>query len=246
MNVAELFSIIRKHIVSILAWGVGGLLLFLLFAIAFVAPKYSSSIDILVNQKTDNAQAQYTAQQTDLRAINTYKDILRKPVILQPTLNILKEKDNYSGSLEDLAKTISINNETDSLVMTVSVKDKNAYVARDAANTIGEIFSKKIKKMMKIDNVAIVSKAKVDNKVVFPNKKIFSLAGLVMGLLIGLLVAIIRDMNDTTVKDSSYLTDQLGLVDLGVIYHIPNSDNSYNVVYVKNQNDNGEQLRRRV
>ena len=41
----------------------------------FIEPKYNSSIDILVNQKENNAQVQYAAQQADLQVINTYKDV---------------------------------------------------------------------------------------------------------------------------------------------------------------------------
>lgn len=251
MNIAELFSLVRRNFLQIILWGIGGLIILFIVAAVFITPKYNSSIDILVNQKTDDTQAQYTAQQTDLHAISTYKDILKKSVILQPVLNKLKEKDNYSGTIDDLEKAVSIDNEADSLIMTVSVRDTNAYVAKDAANIIGSVFSTKIKKMMKIDNVAIVSKAKLDPEVVFPNKTLFALVGLILGLLCGLVVSFVRELLDTTIKDNDYLCEDLGLVNLGMIYHIPSNDNSFHMVYVKKkENDdtlgNSAQSRRRV
>jgi len=244
MNVGDLFLIIKKNIVNIILWGIGVMLFMLLVATFFVKPKYSSNIDVLVNQKTDNTQAQYTAQQTDLQAINTYKDILKKPVVLQPVLKKIKEKNNYQGSLNDLQKSISIGNETNSQVLTVTVKGTNAYVTSDTANIIGKVFSKKIKNIMKIDNVSIVSKAIPNTSPVFPNKKIFGFIGLILGFFIGLTIAIIRYAFDTTVKDNDFLTKDLGLVTLGSVYHIPSSDGGYHAVYLQNNNTENRKYRR--
>lgn len=245
MNVSDLFYIIKKNIWAIVTWGIGTMILMFVVAVFFITPKYSASIDVLVNQKTNNTQAQYTAQQTDLQAINTYKDVLKKPVILQPVLHEIKEKYNYQGSLEDLEKEISLENESDSQVLTVNVKNNNAFVAANTANIIGKVFSKKIKKIMKVDNVSIVSKAKPDSSPIFPNKKIFVFAGLFMGLLIGLVIAIVKYLFDTTIKDEEFLTKNLKLVSLGSVYHISSKEDAYHAVYLKNKKLEG-QVRRRV
>ncbi|PAY59144.1 chain-length determining protein, partial [Ligilactobacillus salivarius] len=180
-------------------------------------PKYNSSIDILVNQKENNAQVQYAAQQADLQVINTYKDVLTKPIILTSVLKEVKRTDNYQGNLSTLEKSVKVLNQTNSQVITVSVTDKNAYVAVDVANTIGKVFAKKVKKMMQVDNVTIVSNAKVNTTPVSPNKKLSALIGVVVGLLLGILFAIVKELTDKTVKDSGFLTDELGLTNIGSV-----------------------------
>ena len=232
IDLSRLMVILKNNIVSIITWMILGLIVALGSVFFLIEPKYSSSIDILVNQKANNDQVQYATQQADLQAINTYKDVLTKPIILTPVLKEIKNTDNYQGNLNSLTKSIKVSNQTNSQVVTVTVTDKNAYVAADIANIVGKVFAKKVKKMMQVDNVMIVSDAKVNSKPVSPNKKIFALAGAVLGLFIGVAIAFIKEFTDKTVKDSNFLTDELGLTNIGSVYHLDINDSDYGVVKV--------------
>lgn len=232
LDIGYVLLILKKNIISIFVWVIFGLIVSMGIVFLFIEPKYSSNVDILVNQKASNEQVQYAAQQADLQAINTYKDVLTKPIILASVLKEVKRIDNYQGNLSTLEKSIKVSNQTNSQVVTVTVTDKNAYVAADVANTIGKVFTKKVKKMMQVDNVTIVSNAKVSTRPVSPNKKIFALMGAVTGLVVGIVVAFIKELTDKTVKDSSFLTDELGLTNIGSIYHLDIKDNDYGIVKV--------------
>ncbi|MCZ0743872.1 YveK family protein [Ligilactobacillus sp. UO.C109] len=245
IDLRHLIIVLKNNMISIIIWAVLGLIISLGSVFLLVEPKYSSSIDILVNQKASNEQVQYTTQQADLQAINTYKDVLTKPIILAPVLKEVKRTDNYQGNVSTLENSIKVTNQTNSQVVTVTVTDKNAYVAADVANTIGKVFSKKVKKMMQVDNVTIVSNAKVNNSPVSPNKKVFALAGVVIGAFVGIAITFIKELTDKTVKNSSFLTDELGLTNIGSVYHLDINDNDYGVVKViarnKISDDNGEE-----
>lgn len=232
VDLEHLMAVLKNNIIFIVIWTVLGLIVSLGMVFLFVEPKYSSSVDILVNQKTNSAQVQYAAQQADLQAINTYKDVLTKPIILTPVLKEVKRTDNYRGTIDTLEKSIKVSNQANSQVVTVTVVDKNAYIAADVANTIGKVFTKKVKKMMQVDNVTIVSKAKVNTKPVSPNKKLYALMGLVLGFFVGVVTTFIRELTDKTVKDSSFLTDELGLTNIGSVYHLDINDSDYGVVKV--------------
>lgn len=232
INIGHLINILKNNVVPIITWSMLGLVVSMGIVFLFIEPRYSSNVDILVNQKANNEQVQYATQQADLQAINTYKDVLTKPIILAPVLKEVKRTDNYQGNLSTLEKSIKVSNQTNSQVVTVTVTDKNAYVAADIANTIGKTFTKKVKKMMQVDNVTIVSSAKVDTKPVSPNKKIFALMGAIIGLIVGIVIAFIKELTDKTVKDSSFLTDELGLTNIGSVYHLDINDNDYGIVKV--------------
>lgn len=245
IDIGDVLQVVRNNVFFIVIWGIVGLIISLITVFMLIEPKYSSSVDILVNQKVNNAQVQYATQQADLQAINTYKDVLTKPIILTPVLKNVKRIDNYQGNLNTLEKSINVKNQTNSQVITVTVTDKNAYVAADIANTIGKVFTKKVKKMMQVDNVTIVSNAKVNNSPVSPNKKVFALAGVVIGAFVGIAIAFIKELTDKTVKNSSFLTDELGLTNIGSVYHLDINDNDYGIVKViarnKISDDNGEE-----
>ncbi|WKB70674.1 YveK family protein [Ligilactobacillus ruminis] len=252
IDLSQLFGAVKKSIVSIIIWGIAGLLVSLFATFVLMTPKYGSTIDILVNQKADNTQMQYTAQQADLQAINTYMDVLKKSVILAPVVKEVRERDNYQGSVGTLQKSMTITNQTNSQVLSVTVTDTNAYTAADIANTIGKVFAKKIKTMMKIDNVTVVTKATVNTNPVSPRKMVNSVLGLIIGIIIGVAIAVIKELCDTTVKDTDFLTKELGLTNLGAIYHIRSDNQDYGLVKIIEKNEsipeNGDEhrVRRRV
>lgn len=228
----DILNEIRKNIGQIVLFGISGLVVVLLIMLFFITPKYTATTDILVSQRTNNDAMQWNAQQTDLQAINTYKDVLKKNIILEPTLKELKKKDDYQGNINSLSKDISVSNQVNSLVISINAKAKSPAIAADMANTVSEVFKRKITKMMHINNVTIVSSATPSDKPVSPNLKKGAIIGLLAGLLIGIIKVILMLGLDNTVKSERYLSDDLGLVNLGVIYHMNFNDKDYGVAKV--------------
>ena len=243
IDLGRLLLTLKKNLFSIIAWAVVGLIISLVVLFIFIEPKYSATTDILVNQKNDNVQTQYAAQQADLGAVTTYEDILKRSVILSPVLKEVRTRDNYKGSLGDLQKSVSVSNETNSKIISVTVTDKDAYTAADIANTVAKTFKEKIVKMMKIDNVTIVSTAKPNATPVFPKKTLGALVGIVLGALIGIAIAIVRELTDKTVKDMDFLTDEVGLTSLGTVFHIEDDD-AFAAVEVLNENREATRTKR--
>ena len=244
VDLSQILRALKDNVWKIILWAISGLLVALLAVTFFVTPKYSATIELLVNQKSDNQATQYANQQADLQAIYTYQDILKKSVILAPVLKEVKKTDNYKGSIGSLQDAITISNTTNSQVVTVTVEDTNAYTAADIANTIGQVFTKKIKKMMSVDNVTIVTHAKANTNPTSPNKKLFALVGLALGALIGMALAIIKELTDTTVKDLDFITDELGLVNLGMVYHMQEEKKLYGAASIQNGKKNSQASRR--
>ncbi len=71
---------------------------------------------------------------------------------------------------------------------------------------------------MNIDNVTIVAPA-TNGVQSSPNVKLFTLAGFVIGLVLTFAMILIREMTNTTVRDDTYLTQDLGLTNLGYVSH---------------------------
>lgn len=239
----QILKLFKENSLKIILWGLFGAMIAFVVSFFFITPKYESTIDLLVSQKTPNEQVEYNVQQADLQAINTYKDVLKKPIILEPVLKQIKRQDNYQGNIGDLENSISIKNETNSQVISVAVNDSNAYIAADIANTIGKTFNKNIKKIMKINNVSIVSSANISKKPISPNVKLNVIVGLIIGFLLGFAWYIIRDLMDTTIKDEDYLVENFDLVNLGFVGHI-DRENNRDVVRVKNENNSHFSKRR--
>lgn len=224
INIEQIFGILRKYRKLIAASTVLGTLLAFIVTFFIMTPQYSASTELLVNRKQSNdANAQWNQVQTDVQMINTYKDLIVKPVIMDTVESKINKGSNHK--LENIANMVSISNNQNSQVFSINVKADNAYTAADIANTTAETFQKKAPKIMSgTDNVSIISKAKPNLTPVSPKNKLNVLIGLILGLLIGIGIAFIRELMDKTIKDESFLTEELGLTSLGVVNNIAPKD----------------------
>ncbi|MDK1724767.1 Wzz/FepE/Etk N-terminal domain-containing protein [Dellaglioa algida] len=227
ISIEQIFNILKKHLKLIGGLTVSGILLAFLVTTFFMTPKYDATVQILVNRTEtgNNTGVALNAQQADVQMISTYKDIIQNKIVLDPVRKDIAKKDNFTGTSDDLKSQISIFNEENSQVFSVTVKDTNAYRAADIANSVADNFKNRIKKMMKVNNVTIVADAIAKPNAVSPNKKMNVLIGLILGAMIGIGIAFAIELLDKTVKGVDFLTD-LGLSNLGMINHIDETKKS--------------------
>ncbi|WP_304676353.1 YveK family protein [uncultured Lactobacillus sp.] len=277
IDLRRLWMLLRAHIWAIIAWAVGlGAVGFVLAAFV-VEPKYTSTTQILVNQKrntTDAGQA-FNAQQADVQLINTYKDIVTSPVILKDASKWLKNPTevvkpakpakyrtladgtkklvspaepavvrragrSYNVSAKEMQKAVSVTTQQQSQVFTISAKSNDPEKAQAIANAVAQTFKSKIKSIMNVNNVTIVSPASRGTKT-FPKTSLFTFAGIILGLIISIALIVLRDSFNTTVRDDDYLTKELGLTNLGHISHFHLS-NKFSI----NDNDSNSGKKKRV
>lgn len=226
INIEQIFGILRKHIRFIALSTVLCTLLAAIITFFLITPQYSASTELLVNRKQSvDANVQYNQVQTDVQMINTYKDLITKPVIMDSVAKKINDGKAERLSDDQIASMISISNNQNSQVFSVTAKADNAYTAADIANMTASTFQKKAPKIMSgTDNVSIISKAKPNLSPVSPKSKINILVGFVFGILIGYIISFIREIMDKTVKNESFLTEELGLTSLGVVNNIAPKD----------------------
>lgn len=85
IDLTQLLQLCRRHIWALILWSVGLALVGWGIANFVISPKYSSSAQILVNQKSNknDPNAAYNTQQANMQLVNTYKDIVTSHVILK-------------------------------------------------------------------------------------------------------------------------------------------------------------------
>ena len=127
---------------------------------------------------------------------------------------------SYNFSTDELKKAISVQTQQNSQVFSLQVRTDDPQESAVVANTVANVFRQQIKKIMSVNNVTIVSRASTPDAPSFPNKKLFALAGAVLGLVLSFLYILIGDLMDTSIHDDEYLTNELGLTNLGHVNHI--------------------------
>ena len=223
-DIGEILGILRKR-KNIIIWTTIMCALITLFTSVFIiSPKYSSSTDILVNRKVDNNNNNNGNDQgqiqTDVQMISTYKDIITSPAILNDAVKELTDQ-GFEITVGQVRNSITISNQQNSQVFTISVKTNSPQLSAAIANTVASVFKKKVKTIMSVNNVSILSKATVNPSPVSPRIWLNTLVGLIVGFILGLILAFIINGLDRTINDESYITDTLGLNDLGIVSEIP-------------------------
>lgn len=221
-NIDNILNILKKRKNIILLVTV--ILTFIMFFVSvfIISPKYTSNTEILVNRKYEqNNQSNPQAQiQADIQMISTYKDIITSPSVLDSASNQL-EKQGFEVDADTIKNSLDITSQQNSQVFTINVKTNNPKLSAAIANTVAKVFKQKVKKIMSVNNVSILSKAQLNETPVSPKILENTLMGLIIGLLLGILLAFVENGLDSTINDMSFITNELKLNELGIISEIP-------------------------
>lgn len=220
LSVYEILIIIKKYLKYIIACVVGWTLLAVIIVFYFITPIYNSSAQILVSQLSEGGVIQGTDIDTNLRLINTYKDIIRSPLILDEVTEVLDT--NYTQ--EQLSGKIEIRNQDTSQVLVLEVTDESPSQAALIANVVSETFQNKIGELMNIDNVTIISRATAESTPISPGRVTTILIAALIGLANGVGVTLILYALDNTIKDESVINEKLQWVCLGEIEKFSDRD----------------------
>ncbi|APP03586.1 YveK family protein [Lactobacillus delbrueckii] len=176
------------------------------------ASKYLANPVTLVKKATPAKKAVYKTNDDGTRTL-VKKAVKAKPAVYK------RESKSYSVSANELASAVSVTTTTSSQVFTLSATAETPAKAQAIANAVAKEFKEQIPKIMEINNVTIVAEAPKGTKS-FPKVSMFTAIGVLAGLVISLLIIIIKDLSDTTVREDSFMTNKLGLTNLGEIAHI--------------------------
>lgn len=237
ISIIQIFDILRKHIRAIIETTILVTLASIFITFFVMTPKYSATAEILVNRKlsSDMQAAQFQQVQADVQMISTYKDIITSPTVLKDVNRQVSNYPGYPGSMNALKDSLTITNSQNSQVFSVTAKSTDPGTAAAIANSTAKVFKKKVGKIMSVNNVSIVSEAEINRKPVSPRKTLNTLAGIILGVLLGIAVAFIRELTDRTVTTESFLTDTLGLTSLGIVSEIDQKDIEKTVEHKKLQ-----------
>ena len=176
------------------------------------ASKYLANPVTLVKKATPAKKAVYKTNDDGTRTL-VKKAVKAKPAVYK------RESKSYSISPSELASAVSVTTTTSSQVFTLSATAETPAKAQAIANAVAKEFKEQIPKIMDVNNVTIVAEAPKGTKS-FPKVSLITAIGVLAGLVISLLIIIIKDLSDTTVRDDSFMTNELGLTNLGEIASI--------------------------
>lgn len=176
------------------------------------ASKYLANPVTVVRKATPAKKAVYRTDDDGTRVL-VKKAVKAKPAVIK------RDGKSYSVSVKELSKAVSVTTTTSSQVFSLSATAETPEKAQAIANAVAKEFKKQIPSIMDVNNVTIVAEASKGTKS-FPKVKIITAVGVLAGLVVSLLIIVIKDLLDTSVRNDSFMEKELGLVNLGEVSSI--------------------------
>lgn len=219
ISLQELFSILRKSFWRILALTIVAALISFSVSSFLIKPTYQAGTQILVTpKKQENEVIDAQSVQSSVTLVNTYRVIIKSPAILE---QVQKEVPNAPTNVAALNNMVTVESEQNSQVINVSVQSTDAALASNMANSIAEVFSSDVQELMSVDNVTVLSKSGIPTSPVSPNIILNTAIAAVVGFLLGVGLAFLREVLDRRIRTEDQVQQ---ILDLPVLGSIPDID----------------------
>ncbi|WP_270301642.1 YveK family protein [Terrisporobacter petrolearius] len=216
IDLREYFFILKKKmwiiVLSAVICGViSGLVSFYV-----LKPVYEANTTLIVNKEVENETTQMTTSD-DLNFVQklalTYGEIIKSRSVITSTI----DKLNLDMTYEDLSEAVSITNVENTQIIKISVKNENPRVAATICNTIPEIFSTEVQRIVKASGTEVIDKAAEPEEPIKPNKKMNILIATVLGAMVSVFVIFLKEALNTKIKEPKDIEEKLGLPVFGVV-----------------------------
>lgn len=208
IDLTELFMVLwsEAHIILL-----SGLLMALLAFVGtklFITPLYTSTTQMYVLTKQDNnSSVTYTDLQTGTQLTKDYMVLIKSRPVLEQVISVL----NLDIEVERLADMISVETETDTRVLNISVKNEDPRVAKQLADAVREAVGIQITEIMDAEAVNTVQEGNLATSPSSPSVLKNVLIGGILGLIISVGIIVLIFVLDDTVKTPDDVEQYLGL-----------------------------------
>lgn len=211
INLSEVLSYFKGKMAQILMITVAVMIMGNIYTIIFEVPMYQSNTTILL--VNEDAKQTTTDIQLNKNLIGAYSEIIKSRKVLDQVIKVL----DLDYSVGYLSKNVSVAAVNDTEILKITVNDRNKSKSVLIANQIAETFSKEVKNLYHLENVAIIDKAVATDKPFNVNHLKDNLLFFAIGLVVSCGLIFIIYYFDTSIKSSEVIENKLGLTVLGIV-----------------------------
>lgn len=194
IDLSRLFQEIKKKAKFIIFMAIIGAIIAFLFTTFFITKKYeSTAIVYLKPNTTETGTIDYNAINANSKMVNNYMLIMQGDSVLDKVTKTLKLEDKGEDFVKD---SLSITNEAESEIIKVTARTDDPQLSKDIVSATVDQFFTDVKAKLDVKNLMITDPAKVEDIPVSPNKKLITLLGAFLGIMLSGGIAVLRFMLD--------------------------------------------------
>ena len=186
------------------------------FTISFflITPQYESttSIYISTNKGSENSMT-YSDAQLASQLTKDYEELIVGRYVLEKVITQYDLPESY----ESLKKRVSVENTSNTRIISITVKDPNPKNAQIIANSIRDVAATHIKDVTDVEAVNVADEANLPEKPCEPSVPKWTVLAALIGMVLSAVIIIIQYLLDDTIKSSEDIEKYLELSTLGLI-----------------------------
>ncbi len=222
IDLVELFRNVFKNIKLII------FLIVLFGAVGFgytkfmIAPTYTASTSIyLTPQVNESGSLDYNSQMSNSKLVSNVVNLLTQN-------NIMSEVAKNVGleSADQVRNAITVENESNTEVITITVKTTDPKLSKQIANNTVTTFISRMQKNLNVRNIEIVDKAKLSYIPSGPNVGKNAALSAVGGLVLGIVYTVLQMLFDNRLRNKEDAEKYLGYPVFCVIPDLGNVKNN--------------------
>ncbi|WP_249861282.1 Wzz/FepE/Etk N-terminal domain-containing protein [Paenibacillus konkukensis] len=212
---------IKKRLWIVVLFVLASTMLTAFYSTVNYQPVYMAATKLIVNKTsekdmTGKEQIDYAAIGVNIALINTYKEIIKTPAIMD---KVVQRYPDLNLSAEQLIAMTNVSDLHETQVMTIVAQSGSYEKAVKIANAVSDVFQTEIPKIMKVDNVTILNRAKMQDNPVPINKKSnqYIVLSFAASLVISIGIIFLLEALDDTVKTEDDVREMFGASTLALI-----------------------------
>ena len=209
IDIGHILSILLVIIATGIIVGLAGFLV----SKFLITPKYESETKLYVLNRANDSATTLSDVQLSTQLTKDYQIL----VTSAPVMNQVIKELGLNMKASELASTISVDTPSDTRVLQITVTSDDPKRAKDIADKVAQVSSKKICDIMKIEQVNVIEEGSMSEEPAVDTVQKWTLIGLALGIVLSCAVIIIRSMLDDTVKTTEDVEKYFDLSTLAVI-----------------------------
>lgn len=171
-----------------------------------IAPKYSSSIMLYVNNSSFSlGNTSFSISSSEITAaqslVKTYGEILNN----RTTMERVIQKADIDYTYLELCNMVEAAPSNETEIMKVTVTAGSPYEAAQIANCIAEVLPVRISEIIDGASMEVVDSAVPDLNKISPSITKYTAVGMILGVLVSVIFLIVLALLDDTVHDEEYI-----------------------------------------
>ena len=177
-----------------------------------VTPQYASTSALYVLSKSTSITSMADIQ-VGANLTNDYMVVVKGRPVLEQVIENLELEETY----DQLKEKVSVTNETNTRILTISVRDKDIKRAKTIADEIADVASAFISEKMDQDPPTIIQYGYTDTRAVSTSPNRYALYGAMLGFIISVTAAVLLYLLNDKIMTPEELEKRTGLNTLATL-----------------------------